>query len=78
MREELVNSLRCCVTDYNSIQSRLCNKCHYAKYADGKYGCENKLKADAADAIEKLEKIIATQYETIAQLDADLEAAYNH
>lgn len=78
MHEELVNALRCCVTDYNSIQSRLCNKCQYAKYADGKYGCENKLKADAADAIERLEKTIEMQYETIAQLDADLEAAYNH
>lgn len=54
MHEELVKSLRCCVTDFNSIQSRLCNKCQYAKYADGKYGCENKLKADAADAIEYL------------------------
>lgn len=49
---ELIKALRCCVTDYNNIQSRLCNKCQYAKYADGKYGCENKLKADAADALE--------------------------
>ena len=53
---ELIKALRCCVTDYNSIQSRLCNKCQYAKYADGKYGCENKLKADAADAIERLQR----------------------
>lgn len=52
--EAIVKGLRCCVTDYNNIQSRLCNKCQYAKYADGKYGCENKLKADAADAIEEL------------------------
>jgi hypothetical protein len=44
------------VTDYNNIQSRLCNKCQYAKYADGKYGCENKLKADAADALKALLK----------------------
>lgn len=54
--KELISALRYCVTDYNNIQSRLCNKCHYAKYADGKYGCENKLKADAADAIEELIK----------------------
>ena len=55
---ELIKALRCCVTDYNNIQSRLCNKCPYAKYADGKYGCENKLKADAADALEAAEKRI--------------------
>lgn len=54
MHEELVKALLCCVTDFNNIQSRLCNKCPYAKYADGKYGCENKLKADAAEAIEEL------------------------
>lgn len=51
---EVIKALRCCVTDCNNIQSRLCNKCNYAKYADGKHGCENKLKADAADAIEEL------------------------
>ena len=54
--KELIEALRYCVTDYNNIQSRLCNKCQYAKYADGKYGCENKLKADAADALEECMK----------------------
>ena len=39
---------------------------------------DKKLYRDAADAIERLEKIIEQQYETIEQLDADLEAAYNH
>lgn len=75
---ELITALRCCIVDFNSTQSRRCNECPYRIYADGKYGCENKLKADAADAIERLEKTIEMQYETIAQLDADLEAAYNH
>lgn len=51
---ELIEALRFCITDHNNIQSRLCNKCQYAKYADGKSGCENKLKADSADAIEEL------------------------
>ena len=52
--DSIVKALRCCVTDYNSTQSRLCNKCPYKEYADGRSGCENKLKADAADAIEEL------------------------
>lgn len=52
--DSIVKALRCCVTNYNSTQSRLCNKCPYKEYADGKSGCENKLKADAADAIEEL------------------------
>ena len=50
--DSIVRALRCCVTNYNSTQSRLCNKCPYKEYADGKSGCENKLKADAADALE--------------------------
>ena len=50
--DSIVKALRCCVTNYNSTQSRLCNKCPYKEYADGKSGCENKLKADAADALE--------------------------
>lgn len=52
--DSIVKALLCCVTDYNSTQSRLCNKCPYKEYADGRSGCENKLKADAADAIEEL------------------------
>ena len=52
--DSIVKALRCCVTNYNSTQSRLCNKCPYKEYADGIKGCENKLKADAADAIEEL------------------------
>lgn len=71
MHEELVNALRCCVTDYNSIQSRLCNKCQYAKYADGKYGCENKLKADAADALETSEKNIMYLFDRVCELEED-------
>ncbi len=73
MYEELVKALRC---DYE----RNCweEKCPYlesSSYND----CNTKRKEhDAADAIERLEKIIEQQYETIAQLDADLEAAYNH
>lgn len=56
---ELIEALRCCIVDFNSTQSRRCNECPYRIYADGKYGCENKLKADAADALEAADKRIA-------------------
>lgn len=71
---ELIKALRCCVTDYNNIQSRLCNKCPYAKYADGKYGCENKLKADAADALEAADEKIADYTAAIDALDDSNDA----
>ena len=55
---ELIKALRCCIVDFNSIQSRLCNECPYRIYADGKKACENKVKRDAADALEAAEKRI--------------------
>ena len=48
--EAIVKGLRCCVTDYNNIRSRLCNECPYKNCQP----CENSLKAHAADAIEEL------------------------
>lgn len=78
MHEELVKALRCCVIDYNSIQSRLCNKCQYAKYADGKYGCENKLKADAASLIEDMMCEIEDLRVENKDLRYELNEAYNH
>lgn len=71
MYEELVNALRNCRGAYPDAS---CATCPYDKHLF----CAIDMIRDAADAIEKLEKIIAMQYETIAQLDADLDAAYNH
>lgn len=72
MYEELVKTVRLC------MEQPCCDNCQ--RYDNGldPEECTKKLMLDCAEAIEKLEKIIATQYETIAQLDADLEAAYNH
>lgn len=56
---ELITALRCCIVDFNSTQSRLCNECPYRIYADGKKACENKVKHDAADALEAADKRIA-------------------
>ena len=53
--ELLIKALRCCIVDFNSTQSRLCNECPYRIYADGKKACENKAKRDAADALEALQ-----------------------
>ena len=72
MYEELVKTVRLCV------EQPCCDNC--PRYDNGldPEECTKKLMLGCAEAIEKLEKIIAMQYETIAQLDADLEAAYNH
>lgn len=53
---ELIKSLRWCIVDFNSTQSRRCNECPYRIYADGKKACENKAKRDAADALEEYMK----------------------
>lgn len=72
MYEELVKTVRLCV------EQPCCD--NFPQYDNGldPEECTKKLMLDCAESIEKLEKIIAMQYETIAQLDADLEAAYNH
>ena len=71
--DELIKDLRHCADEGDCNVT--CDGCGHFGF---KGGCMIKLMQDAADAIEKLEKIIAMQYETIAQLDADLDAAYNH
>ena len=65
---ELIEALRC-----RSNDIRQCERC---AFKDACYG--GTLELIAADAIERLGKTIEQQYETIAQLEADLEAAYNH
>lgn len=69
--DSIVKALRCCVTNYNSTQSRLCNKCPYKEYADGKSGCENKLKADAAYAFETSEKNRMYLFDRVCELEKD-------
>lgn len=68
MYDELITALRNCA-DYSD-----CGICKL----NGKSNCADIMMRDAADAIERLGKTIEQQYETIAQLEADLEAAYNH
>lgn len=73
MHEELVNALRCGTVKGDDKLN--CPSCNYYSHGDC---CWTLIMLDAADAIERLEMIIEQQYETIAQLEADLEAAYNH
>ena len=73
MYDELIDALRYCA-DEDKICTRQQNCGYYGKG----FFCQDVLMRDAADAIERLEMIIEQQYETIAQLEADLEAAYNH
>lgn len=72
MYDELIKALRC--EQYGDDE---CENAECPYWSE--LGCRNGVaNRDAADAIERLEKIIEQQYETIEQLDADLEAAYNH
>ena len=79
MHEELVNAMHYCV-EHEECGAE-CPRAWYCE-ADDMYYCKRNgyegLIRDATDAIERLEETIEQQYETIAQLDADLEAAYNH
>ena len=71
--DELIKQIRYCAKDVD------CSTCKY-QYEGlvGTVECRMDMMLDAADAIERLGKTIEQQYETIAQLEADLEAAYNH